>query len=688
MGIAHGTMGGMKRILGGVLAATLSAPTAFAHGDGVQVLDTLIVHGRSIDLIGEAEAASQGVVGYADFEDRPLSRAGELVEVIPGAVATQHSGEGKANQYFLRGFNLDHGTDFSASVDGVPVNLRTHGHGQGYLDLNFVIPELMERVDYGKGPYDASVGDFSSAGSARYLSKDDLDANFAQLGVGENGYLRGVVGAATHPGENSTLMGAVELQSYDGPWALEQDLEKVNLFGKYIREGFSSRQEIVATGYDSSWTSTDQIPLRAVESGLIDRYGAIDEDLGGETRRWSLAANIDWRHDLGVSTTLSAYLVDYEFTLWSDFTYFLEDPVNGDEFEQRDERVYTGGKLVHERRINDRFGLEAGLEARYDDIGEIGLYRTAARERLSTVRADAVEETSFAGWAKGEVALTDRLRAVVGLRADAYDVSVDAKSLPQNGGSADDSLLSPSVAFAWRAMDRLELYANYGQGFHSNDARGATINVDPVSEEPVDRAPLLVRSEGVELGARWHTPRFNATLAIFQLDLDSELVFVGDAGGTEASDASSRTGVEASLFWRATDWLTLDAGGAFTNAEFDIPGDETEIPGAVENVLSAGAVFRRDAFSASARLRHFGEAPLIEDGSVHSDPTTIVNLGMRYDWRAFEFGLDLLNLFDAEDADISYFYESQLPGEAEPVEDIHFHPVEPRQVRASLRMRF
>ncbi len=671
-----------------IAAYLLASPTAFAHGDDTHTLNTIYVHGRAADLIGQAGTASEGVVGYADFEDRTLSRSGELVEVIPGAVATQHSGEGKANQFFLRGFNLDHGTDFSASVDGVPINLRTHGHGQGYLDLNFVIPELVERVNYAKGPYSAQTGDFSSAGSAKYVTRSDLDANFIQQGVGENGYLRTVAAASYHPSAASTLLGALELQSYDGPWALEQDLEKVNGFAKYILAGSSNRTEIVATAYDSSWTSTDQVPLRAVESGQIDRFGFIDPDLGGETSRYSVATNLEFRHNKSATTRLNAYVVDYDFTLWSNFTYFLDNPSTGDEFEQRDSRTYYGASIVHDQKLTEHWKLTAGLETRFDNIDAIGLYRTIARERSSTIREDRIEELSLAGWVEAQVNLTPNLRATMGARADWFEADVDALSAQENGGQADDTLLSPSLGFAWRVNDRLELYANYGQGFHSNDVRGATITTDPVSGTPASQVPILVRSTGYEVGARWHSDNFNAALAIFELELDSELVFVGDAGATEPNDASVRQGIEASLFWTPNDWLVLDLGGALTDASFDIPGSETEIPGAVDTVLSAGAVARLDALTLSARFRHFGDAPLIEDGSVTSEPTNIVNVGARYDWKNLTFGLDVLNAFDSQDADITYFFESQLAGEASPVEDLHFHPVEPRQLRASIRYAF
>jgi outer membrane receptor protein involved in Fe transport len=673
-------------------AAALVAPMAWAQDEAANPeSERIVVWGRAIELIGEAQAASQGIVGYADFETRPLSRAGELVEVIPGVVATQHSGTGKANQYFMRGFNLDHGTDFSGSVDGVPINMRTHGHGQGYLDLNFIIPEIVERVEYRKGPYYADAGDFSAAGATRFVTYDALTENFVQLGAGENGYGRALAAGSFDLDASTTLLAAGEYQVYDGPWVLDEELTKLNAVAKLTRETGAGRYGLELWAYDAEWASTDQVPLRAIESGLIDRLGFIDPDLGGETTRFSLVGDAAWDF-WGGETTATAYATGYEMSLWSDFTYLLDDPVNGDEFEQHDHRIIYGGEIAHVR--DARFGgrdvtLTFGAATRYDDIDDVGLFKTAARERLETVRQDAVEELSVAVYAEAEVPLTEHIRATLGLRGDYYDADVDAVSLPANSGSADDSLLSPSVALAWRASDALELYANYGQGFHSNDARGATISVDPSSGDPVDPVELLAKGEGGELGARFEQGPFNATVAAFWLDLDSELVFVGDAGTTEANDATRRVGIEAAAFYEAADWLVFDVSAAYTDAKFrDAPSDFDRIPNAVETVVAAGATALWDDYTASLRVRHFGEAPLIEDNSVKSEPTTVVNLGASYEIGRVRFEANLFNAFDSEDADITYFFESQLPGEAFPVEDIHLHPVEPRQLRLGVRVAF
>lgn len=650
--------------------------------------DEIVVHGRSLDLIGNAKAASEGVVGYLDFEDRPLSRVGELVEVIPGVVATQHSGEGKANQYFLRGFNLDHGTDFSASIDGMPINLRSHGHGQGYLDINFIIPEIVQRVDFRKGPYRASNGDFSSAGSASYITYDSLEDNFVELSIGEFDYLR-VVGAGSFElSEKTSLLLAGEANRFDGPWELEQNLEKFNGFAKLSHDRGPWQLESSILLYQSEWTATDQVPLRAVESGPIDRFGFIDPDLGGEISRMGLTGAALYNHDDEAQTQVNAYAVNSDFNLFSNFTYFLNNPLRGDEFEQVDKRNLFGAHLTHLRDLSSSLNIRLGAETRFDDISDLGLFNTESRQRLSTVRQDRVEEFSLSLWGEAEYTLTDTLRANLGLRSDYFDAEVKSLSDERNSGKANDSLLSPSAGLAWQVSSGVELYANYGRGFHSNDARGATITIDPVSRLPVERVPLLVKSEGAELGARLERGPIHASIAFFTLNLDSELVFVGDAGATEANDASTRVGVETSLFWKPNDWLTADLSGAYTDAEFDIKDSANEIPGAVKAVIGGGLTARLDPLIISGRLRHFGEAPLIEDGSAESRPTTVVNLSGSYDWRDIRLSIEALNVLDAKDSDITYFFESQLPGETVPFEDIHFHPVQPCQIRLSARYNF
>lgn len=650
------------------------------------VLDEIVVSGRAIEQIGTAKSGSEGTVGYSDFEKRTISRVGDLVEVIPGLVATQHSGSGKANQFYLRGFNLDHGTDFAAFSDGTPINFRTHGHGQGYLDLNFIIPELTERLDFRKGPYFSDVGDFNAAATAAFKTYDALPTNIAQLGVGENNFRRGLLVTSLNVGDGDLIV-AGETAFYDSPFQLDEDLEKYNAFVKYSRQNANINWFVSLSAYDAEWNSSDQVPLRVVESDLISRLGFIDPDLGGETTRLALSGGFD-----SSSWSVNAYAIYYDFALFSNFTFSLNDPINGDEFEQRDERVTLGGSVSYSQPFTFAGAaaeLRVGSDVRYDDIFDIGLFNTAGQERLSTVRDDEVAEFSLGGFAEIEVDLTERIRVSAGLRADVFTYDV-VSSIDVNSGDGSDTIVAPIASLAWRATDGLELYANYGQGFHSNDVRGAAISVDPITFERADPVDVLVRAEGAEIGLRLEQGGVNTTLVGFWLELDSELVFVGDAGTTEPNNGSQRFGVELSVYWRPSDWLVFDASAAYTYARFrDTEADEDRIPQAVESVAGAGVtVGPINGFTSTLRLRHFGEAPLIEDGSVFSEPTTLVNLGLYKDIGSVRLGLDVLNLLNSDDSDITYFFESQLLGEASPVADIHFKSVEPRQVRASITLRF
>ncbi len=603
-------------------------PTSESTAPEADHAGEIIVYGRALAQIGTATSGSQGVVGYKDFEDKPIGRVGELVENVPGVIATQHSGTGKANQYFLRGFNLDHGTDFAGFVDGVPVNMRSHGHGQGYMDLNFLIPELVQRIDYRKGPYFPDVGDFSAAGTVKFTTADTLPAPIVQATVGSYGYYRGLAAGSTKLGDGDLLLGLDGTLS-NGPWVLDEDLKKLNGLIKYSQGTANAGWNIGLTGYRATWNSTDQVPQRAIDSGLISRFGNIDPYLGGSTTRIGLTANGTF-----AGTTVNLFTLYYRFHLISNFTYFLDDPVHGDEFEQRDQRGVFGGSVHHDLEtslagVPVTFTL--GADARYDHIGKVGLYHTEKARVIGTVRQDHVEEYSGALYAQGAAALTDRLRFVLGLRGDLYGYNVHAETLAANSGHGSDGIVSPKAALAWRATDHLELYANYGESFHSNDVRGATISFDPKTGDPADQVPALVKARGAELGGRVELPRLTASVVGYYLTVGSELVYSGDGGTTEPNAASRRYGTEATLFWRPVDWLTLDAAGSLTHARFhDVAPGQSRIPNSIAQVLTGGAeVDLGHGLSAALRLRHFGPEPLIEDNSARSKPTNLVKIDAR-----------------------------------------------------------
>jgi len=666
----------------------LAAGTANGAGVPTAKLPDVIVTGSLTQLQGEPVSATQGIVTEDQLALRPVLRTGELLETVPGLVVTQHSGAGKANQYFLRGFNLDHGTDFATSVDGVPVNMPTHAHGQGYTDINFVIPEFLQSIEYRKGTYYAETGNFSAAGAANMRYRSSLPGTIIALEGGEDNYYRAVLGVSPRVGDGALLVG-LEYSMSDGPWVLEQDFRKLNGLVKYTVESDSGKLSLSAQGYDGEWAATDQIPLRAVQSGALNRFGYIDPSNGGDTHRYSIAA--DWSTSTaGSDIHASLYAVDYQLDLFSNFTYFI-DPVNGDQFEQFDDRTIYGGEvvLVHPFELfGMRQSVSGGVQWRRDDIDQVGLYLTTARQRHDTIREDSVVQNSISAYASLDTRLGSYVRSIAGVRADRYDFDVTSDN-PLNSGKAHDTLASPKLALVFGPWSKTELFANVGRGFHSNDARGTTITVDPAEEvTPVDRVDPLVKALGYDVGVRTALiPNTQLSVALFKLELDSELLYIGDAGATEASGASKRRGIELGVVYNPIRWLIVDGDAAWSHSRFD-NGDR--IPNAVESVISLGfAANHPSGFNGGLRFRNFGAAPLIEDNSRRSSSTTVVNLEVGYastlGWKA---SIGIYNMADAEDNDITYFYESQLANEAAPVEDIHFHPVEPRTVRASVSYRF
>lgn len=654
-------------------------------------LEEIVVTGRSQVLAGEARTASEGVVGQMDLAIRPLLRPGDVLEAVPGLIVTQHSGSGKSNQMFLRGFNLDHGTDFATWIDGMPVNMRTHGHGQGYTDINFLIPETLESLSYVKGPYHANLGDFSSAGGVHIDTFNTLP-NRITVGAGENGYGR-LLAMGTVALDSLNLATAVEGQIYDGPWKdIEEDLKKINGLWKLSGGDNIRAWSATAMYYDNEWNSADQIPTRAVNQGIIDELGSIDNTLGGETYRASLSGEFTHEHD-NHRSQWQGYIIDYELDLWSNFTYLLDDPIDGDQFQQVDDRTIYGGSYNRfwVGGAQEHFHHNLGVELRYDDINTVGLYRTAARQRLDTVREDSVEQASLGVFYELAWRFTDSWRTVLGIRGDYYRFDVDAGE-PQNAGDDSDFLVSPKSSLIYALSDVSEVYVSAGYGFHSNDARGVTISTDPVTAEPVSQVDALVQSKGAELGFKtvW-LERWNASMALWYLELDSELLFVGDAGTTEPSSGSERWGLDFNNFWQLNDIWSLELDIAWTDARFSgNPPEGNAIPNSMEWVAS-GAISAQfpGGWFGSLRARHFDGAPLIEDGSVESDGATIANMAVGWADDAWKLQVDVLNLFDSSDHDIDYFYASRLPGEpAAGIEDVHYHVFEPRQIRVYVTRNF
>lgn len=684
----------------------------------VGVVNTSVtVQGREDSLIGVAQSATQGTVGAKELQQRPILRSGEVLETLPGVIITQHAGGGKANQYFLRGFNLDHGHDFAVSVDGMPLNLPSHAHGEGYADMNTVIPELVQRVDFQKGPYYAEIGNYGSAGSANVVFFKSLPENFVQVEGGMYGYARTVFGVSEKAGAGTLLLGG-EFYHDDGPWTRPDNFYKINGLATYSQGDDAKGFSITARAYHGNWNSSDQIAANAAP--LVGFYGTLNPTDGGNSQRYSLQS--EWhRRRARSATTVTAYGFYYDLDLFSDFTYYLTDPVRGDQFEQKDKRWVLGVDVRHTIFSNWFGRLVAntfGLDVRNDWVTN-GLFLTENRVRVdkvdsgsgntlpSTTQAHRFADTQTGFYVENRIQWAERFRTVAALRGDVDHVNVTSLNTPANSGAATKFLPSPKLSLVFGPWSQTEIYVQGGFSYHSNDARGATQSFQPVSADypypntKAQRIPLLIQTRGGEVGVRTlAVPHLQSTVSLWYLRSDSELQQNGDTGGTVASkQPSDRWGVEWANFYSPVDRVTFDFDLADSRARFrsldngdaapSSPGGK-RVPEAVGLVISAGATARLPkGFSASLRLRYFGPRDLTSDGVYQSKATALLNAEAGYQlnkkWRLFA---EFLNLMNRRDHDIDYAYQSQVTPTAEPAFTNVFHPVEPFQVRFGLRRTF
>ncbi len=654
-------------------------------------LTPVLVQGSRNSVLGEAGTANEGVVTQEQLDARTVYRPGEVLEAVPGLVVSQHSGEGKANQFYLRGFNLDHGTDLRTSVDGMLVNQRSHGHGHGWTDVNFLIPELTNLLDYRKGPFYAAEGDFSSAGAVSVKYANSLPQGIASIGLGQNGYARTLLANSPALGDGKLLY-AVELFHNDGPFVVKDNYQKRNGVLRYSQGTEANGFNVTMMAYSAKWHATDQIPLRAVQSGALGRFDAIDQTDGGKASRYSLSGA--WRQSSGkTATDVNVYVIRNKLDLYSNFTYFLDDPVNGDQFNQPDSRTTTGlnaSQTFFGGLLGRSSDTTVGAQFQNDNISN-GLFNTIARKRISTTRSDDIVERSLGLYVENKTQWADKFRTVAGARVDNFHFKVDSDNAA-NSGTSSASKVSPKLNLIFGPFNKTEFYTSAGYGFHSNDARGTTLTIDPKTGASADKVPPLVRSKGIEVGARTEfVPGLQSSLSLYRLDFDSELIFLGDAGTTEAGRGSRRTGVEFSSYYKPTRWLTIDADVAFARARFR-DGDPigNRVPGAVEGVASlAMAVDKLGPYFGALQLRFFGPRPLLEDNSVRSKGTATLNGRIGYKFSPkLKLELEAFNLTNRKDSAIDYYYESRLQGEAAAVNDIHFHPIESRSLRLTLVANF
>ena len=675
------------------------------------------VEGREDSLIGIADSATQGTVGYKQLEGRPILRSGEVLETVPGMIITQHAGGGKANQYFLRGFNLDHGTDFAVFLGGMPLNLPSHAHGEGYSDMNIVIPEFVQRLNYEKGPYYADTGNYSSVGSANVEYFKTLPENFLQVEAGMYDYARAVFGVSHKVGSGSLLYGG-EAYYDDGPWTHPDAYKKFNGLLTYSRGDAAKGLSITAMGYYGNWNSSDQIPITAVP--LVGLYGTLNPTDGGDSQRYSLQG--EWhRQGTNSATAIMAYGFYYYLDLFSDFTYYLTDPVRGDQFEQQDHRWVTGIDVAHTifsqwfgRKVQNTFGVQV----RNDWIHN-GLYQTEDRQRVdktdsetgntlpATTQEDRFTDTQLGLYWQNQVQWAEKFRSVVGLRGDLQYFDVTSLVNPANSGTASKWLPSPKLSLIFGPWAKTEFYVQGGFSFHSNDGRGTTQRVEPISgESPYPDTPStpispLIQTKGAEVGVRTlAVPHLQSTLSLWYLHSASELQQSGDTGGTVASASpSNRYGVEWANYYTPLEHVAFDFDFAYSKALFtEIDPDDAApnspggkyVPEAVGLVISSGITVQNyKNLWGSLRLRAFGPRNLTSDALYRSSSTVLLNAEIGYHinekWRVMA---QFFNLLDRQDHDIDYAYTSRLtPAGTAEFTDV-YHPVEPFQVRFTLVRTF
>jgi hypothetical protein len=687
-----------------------SAPLR-AHDPGpVEALPPVVVAAPPDPLLGNAESASAGRINREEIQERPLLRPAEVLEAVPGLIVTQHSGDGKANQYFLRGFNLDHGTDFAMTLLGMPINMPTHAHGQGYSDLQFLIPELVDRVSYRKGPYAADQGDFATAGSADIDYVRTLPGNTVAGTIGDYSFGRLLLAGTEHV-QVGHLLYALETGGNQGPWQVSQHHTKWNGLLRYSEGSRDEGWSLTGIAYTAQWTSTDQVARRAIGRGLIAQYGSLDPSDGGDAHRFSLAWESATR-DGDRWTRAHAYAISNQLQLWSDFTYCVDSIAvtgncnRGDQFTQYERRNTAGGDYSRgsELKISSLpVQWRGGLQLRQDWIPSLGLGLTTRRQLTDQISQDRVREGRLGAYGELEVAWTPTFRSILGLRGDIFRFDV-ASSTASNTGHRSAGIGSPKLALIFGPYDKTEWYANMARGFHSNDARGVTATVNPDPRDPgfgqaLSPVPGLVRVTGYELGVRTQPiPGWNASLALWRLDLDSELKYEADTGRTTPFNPSRREGIEWSNRTFPLPHLALEIDLSRSRARYTSYSTDPASPffsagpyvaEAVDT--TAGVRLQGDdgAWSYGATCRYFGPRALIEDNSVRSASSSEVNVELT---RHFERGklvrLEILNLLDHRVSDIDYYYTSQMRGEPAPVNDLVTHPAEPRGFRVTARVPF
>jgi len=640
---------------------------------------------RQITITPEVNALNQIV--NIDLENSPVKNTQEVLRKVPGLIIGQHAGGGKAEQIFLRGFDIDHGTDISLSVDGLPVNMVSHAHGQGYSDLHFLIPETVDNIEFGKGPYYADHGDFTTAGYVDFKTKKRIDNSSVSVEYGDFNSFRTVGLFNVLDTKNSNAYLAASLYTFDGPYDSPQNFNRFNLMGKYNFK-LAGNQEVLLTAshFQSKWDASGQIPQRAVDSGLIDRFGAIDDTEGGNTSRTNLLVNHTKILSENSQLETTAFYSHYDFELFSNFTFFLVDPINGDQIAQREDRNILGFQTAYSEKLEFSdfdFEYTAGVGVRYDDVNDVELSRTANRSKiLERLAFGNVDQINSFGFLNTEFDFGD-FKINPALRLDYFKFDYENFLSPTYDNRSESKVFaSPKLNFVYSPNRELQLFLKTGIGFHSNDTRVVVAN---------SGEDILPAAYGADLGGVYKiTDRLVATSALWTLFLDQEFVYVGDAGIVEPSGKSRRLGVDFGLRYEALDWLYFFGDINYTYARStEAPDGEDYIPLAPDLTSTGGITFTNVGdFSGGLTYRFIKDRAANEDNSIIAEGYFVTDFNLNYTYKNFVFGVIVENLFDTEWNETQFATESRLFNEAEPVEEIHFTPGTPFFLRGKVTVNF
>ncbi len=642
----------------------------------------------------EPFSENTSIISKEKLELLPARRVGDLLESSPGLVAIQHSGGGKANQYYLRGFDADHGTDISVNADGVPINMPSHGHGQGYADLNFIIPELISEIEVRKGPFDARDGDFATSGSFNLKLKEKINETQLKFEAGSFNYFRGLALVGKQNEKNGFYL-ANEIGTNDGPFENPDQLAKYNMVGRGYWQNEKTKALLTLSSYNAFWNASNQLPLSLTDSGALSRFDALDASDGGNTHRHQIQFNLSHQRNEYEQLKLLAYLTKYDLDLYSNFTFFLNDSVNGDQIHQQDHRLLGGYKVEYERQDtwkNIKFNtlLGTGLRA---DTSELGLFNTQNRERVSSVSRSNIALVNPNIYWMEELAPLSWMKISWGLRGDMLFQNVEDLLGTGNEGSRSSFIFSPKVGITFNPVSNWDLTFKFGQGFHSNDARGVMNLLNP--------ADPFAKATGLELGNRLRfSDKFEWAFSLWSLRLGSELVYIGDEGATEAKGRTRRLGFETNMHWHLLPWLKWDADFAYAHARFlDLPSGENYIPLAPRWTASTGLSAKHSSgFFGSLRLRAISDRPANEDQSLTASGYQLVDMMLGYEkknqkwfWTekgGYTFTLQFLNLLNQKYRESQFDTTSRPDSSGAEVRDIHFTPGYPLTVMGSFSLNF